>query len=133
MLSSSCAACIRSLLIQDLKSGYHPRIDIFSVSKYVLHSGTRLFSARIKENDRHHQILTRQRGEVLKQHEVDLESNLKLNKELASKYRKLQNDYFVLKNEMLQHFSNRVQTESSIKDLKKVSNIFFHILFKTLH
>ena len=61
----------------------------------------------------------------------DLGSNLKLNKELAAAYRRLQNQYVALKNDMLNHLDGRVQAETSVKDLKKVSLMrYILVLFR---
>ena len=50
----------------------------------------------------------------------DLVTNLTLNKELAAAYRRLQNQFVKLKNDLLNHLDDRVQAETSVKDLKKV-------------
>lgn len=57
----------------------------------------------------------------------DLITNLTLNKELAATYRRLQNQFVALKNDLLNHLDGRVQAETSVKDLKKVSkNVICH-------
>ncbi len=51
----------------------------------------------------------------------NLEHYVRLNKELAAKYRQLQGNYLALKGEMLDRLGDRVKAEMFVKDLKKVN------------
>ena len=73
---------------------------------------------RILEHSHKEHVL--QRNSVLEQHQRDLTDNLALNKDLAARYRQLQNEYVVLKNEVLNKYDDRVKLENTIKDLKQV-------------
>lgn len=45
---------------------------------------------------------------------------LEINKELASKYRQLQNEHMIVKDKMMNNFDDRVKIEVQIKDTTQV-------------
>ena len=51
----------------------------------------------------------------------DYSLNIKLNEELAAKYREIQNKYIVLKNQALDKYNQCLTQEQHLKDLKQVS------------
>ena len=52
---------------------------------------------------------------------MELETCLRVNTDVAAKYRQLQNEFVSLKNKHLDKLDARVQVEKAIADLKKVS------------
>lgn len=52
--------------------------------------------------------------------QTDLVENMALNKELASKYRRLQNEYLRVKNRLLDQYGDRLKLENNLKDLNQV-------------
>lgn len=52
---------------------------------------------------------------------MELETCLRVNTDIAARYRQLQNEFVSLKNKHLDKLDARVQVEKAIADLKKVS------------
>ncbi len=50
----------------------------------------------------------------------DLISNIQYNRELASRYRQLRNDYILMKNDVLNRLEEKNKVENAIKDGKQV-------------
>lgn len=89
-------------------------------------------TSRMRHLEKTHKEHMVDRNQVLDQHQKDLTHNLKLNKELASRYRQLQNQFVALKNEVLDKYDDRVKLENSIKDLKQVRIWFCKLASLTL-
>ena len=86
-----------------------------------LKSSISTLESRQEMLDKNQRDMMKERNNVLTHHEKELEDNLKLNKELASKYRRLQNQFMAMKNEMLNKYDGRVKLENAIKDTRQVS------------
>ncbi|KAH9515273.1 hypothetical protein Btru_014037 [Bulinus truncatus] len=78
---------------------------------------------RLQRSENSHKILMKERQDVLRQHESEKEMLKHKNQELASRYRKLQNEFLIAKDEMLKSYDDRVKTESSISDAKQLMAI----------
>ena len=87
-------------------------------------------TSRMRQLEKSHKEHMAQRQSTLSQHQQDLTDNLQLNKELASKYRQLQNDYMLLKNQVLNKYTDRVKVEDAIKDLKQVGILCMGLRFE---
>lgn len=78
--------------------------------------------SRLDKSDQNHQKYLADRAEVLENLEDLKKENLHLNKESASSYRKLQNEYFRLKEDFLRNFEERVKLENKLKDSKRIQH-----------
>ncbi|RUS92112.1 hypothetical protein EGW08_000136 [Elysia chlorotica] len=78
---------------------------------------------RLRGNDNKHTSLLKERQDVLKKNELDKEKFKEKNKELASRYRQLQNDYVVCKEQMLRSYDERVKIEAAITDVKQLKSL----------
>ncbi|GFO13380.1 coiled-coil domain-containing protein 178-like isoform x2 [Plakobranchus ocellatus] len=78
---------------------------------------------RFRGNDSKHTSLLKERQGVLKKHELDKERLKEKNKELASRYRQLQNDYVICKEQMLRSYDERVKIEATITDVKQLKSL----------
>jgi len=67
--------------------------------------------------------LLKDREDVLRKHELDKERYKEINTELASKYRQLQNDYIICKEQMLRSYDERVKIEATITDVKQLKSL----------
>lgn len=75
---------------------------------------------RIRDKQAQHRKFVDDRRSKLRQLEEEKQKSIKLNKELASKYRSSQNNQMVLKEKVMNNFENRVKMESEIKDVKEL-------------
>lgn len=57
--------------------------------------------------------------------QVHKAAKLAINKDLASKYRHLQNEHMIIKDKMMNNFDDRVKIEARIKDTTQVCNNYF--------
>ena len=80
-------------------------------------------TSRIKRQSAQHKERLGERSGSLKETEKQLEENLRLNKELAATYRRLQQDHVAQKNKMLDCYDQRVSMEATLKDLKQVGHM----------
>ncbi|XP_064626138.1 coiled-coil domain-containing protein 178-like [Lineus longissimus] len=80
-------------------------------------------TARNRDYENKHKSYLEVRHQVACQHDLDLETNKTLNQELASKYRRLQNQYIILKDKLLNHYEERIQLENDVKDLKQLESL----------
>lgn len=71
---------------------------------------------RIRDNEASHRKLIEERKKFLGESEVQKSHKLEINKELASKYRQLQNEHMIVKDKMMNNFDDRVKIEVQIKD-----------------
>lgn len=71
---------------------------------------------RIRDNEASHRKMIEQRKKFLGESEVQKSHKLEINKELASKYRQLQNEHMIVKDKMMNNFDDRVKIEVQIKD-----------------
>ncbi|XP_076096487.1 coiled-coil domain-containing protein 178-like [Mytilus galloprovincialis] len=71
---------------------------------------------RIRDNEASHRKMIEQRKKFLGESEVQKSHKLEINKELASKYRQLQNEHMIVKDKMMNNFDDRVKIEAQIKD-----------------
>ncbi|XP_052059765.1 coiled-coil domain-containing protein 178-like isoform X2 [Mytilus californianus] len=71
---------------------------------------------RIRDNEASHRKLIEERKKFLGDSEVQKSHKLEINKELASKYRRLQNEHMIVKDKMMNNFDDRVKIEVQIKD-----------------
>ncbi|XP_071153749.1 coiled-coil domain-containing protein 178-like isoform X4 [Mytilus edulis] len=71
---------------------------------------------RIRDNEASHRKMIEQRKKFLEESEVQKSHKLEINKELASKYRQLQNEHMIVKDKMMNNFDDRVKIEAQIKD-----------------
>ncbi|GFS13551.1 coiled-coil domain-containing protein 178-like isoform X2 [Elysia marginata] len=78
---------------------------------------------RLRGNESKHASLLKERQDVLKKHETDKEKFKDKNKELASRYRQLQNDFVVCKEQMLRSYDERVKIEAAITDVKQLKSL----------
>ncbi|KAK3089571.1 hypothetical protein FSP39_004696 [Pinctada imbricata] len=78
---------------------------------------------RIKDNEAEHRKFKETRTRFLAETEVQKTRKLQINKELASKYRQLQNEYLVLKDKLLNNFDARVKLENAIKDSRQLKSL----------
>ncbi|XP_005098448.1 coiled-coil domain-containing protein 178 [Aplysia californica] len=78
---------------------------------------------RLRGNENKHGNLLKDRQDVLKKHEVDKARFIEKNKELASRYRQLQNDYVICKEQMLRSYDERVKIEATITDVKQLKSL----------
>lgn len=85
-------------------------------------------NSRIEMLDKNHRDMMKDRTSVHEQHDQDLTDNIKLNKELASRYRRLQLEHLDVKNALLNKYDGRVKLENAIKDTKQVKLHAFIIL-----
>ncbi|XP_033736853.1 coiled-coil domain-containing protein 178-like [Pecten maximus] len=76
--------------------------------------------ARIHANDKNHRDFMEDRQRFLEDSEVDRLRRLDLNKLLASKYRQMQNEFIVMKDQLLNTYEERVKLEEAIKDCKQL-------------
>ncbi|KAI8786931.1 coiled-coil domain-containing protein 178 [Biomphalaria glabrata] len=78
---------------------------------------------RLQRSDKSHQTLMRERENVFRKHQSEKEHLKKKNNELASRYRQLQNEFLMAKDEMLKSFDDKVKIESTINDVKQLMSI----------
>ncbi|CAL1526941.1 unnamed protein product [Lymnaea stagnalis] len=78
---------------------------------------------RSKESENKHKALMKDREAVLKKYEADKTRYKEINKDLASRYRQLQNYYLLTKEQMLKSYEERIQLEAAITDVKQLSSI----------
>jgi len=78
---------------------------------------------RLRGNDSKHGNLLKDREDVLRKHELDKERYKEINTELASRYRQLQNDYIISKEQMLRSYDERVKIEATITDVKQLKSL----------
>lgn len=71
---------------------------------------------RIRDNEAAHRKSIDERKKFLAESEVQKGHKLNINKDLASKYRKLQNEFMIAKDKLMNNFEDRVNIESQIKD-----------------
>lgn len=76
--------------------------------------------ARIHANDNNHRDFMEERRRFLEDSEVDRLRRLEHNKQLASKYRQMQNEFIVMKDQLLNTYEERVKLEEAIKDCKQL-------------
>lgn len=77
----------------------------------------------MRNNANKHGKLLKDRQEVLTKHETDKVRYMEKNKELASKYRQLQNDFVICKEQMLRSYEERVKFEAAITDVKQLKSL----------
>ncbi|XP_046357907.2 coiled-coil domain-containing protein 178-like [Haliotis rufescens] len=78
---------------------------------------------RIRENKSKHEHLLENRQVVHKQHESEKRRCLYRNKDFASQYRQLQNDFIIMKEKLLRGYEDRVKLESAITDTKQLQSL----------
>ncbi|KAL4236342.1 hypothetical protein ACF0H5_004729 [Mactra antiquata] len=76
--------------------------------------------SRVRTNEANHRKFMENRKRTMNEMEDEKQSNIKLNKELASKYRTLQNHHMVLKDKLMNNFEDRVKMENAIKDVREL-------------
>ncbi|WAR24311.1 CC178-like protein [Mya arenaria] len=77
-------------------------------------------NARIRDSQQGHRKLMDERKIKLRELEEQKVSSMKMNKELASMYRTLQNNQMVVKDKYINNFGDRVKMENSIKDVREL-------------
>lgn len=80
-------------------------------------------SDRIKDGDTRHNRLLQDRCAVLLQQDDDKVTGLKKNRDLASRYRQLQNEFLVKKEQLLRTFDDRLKLEATINDIKQLKSL----------
>ncbi|XP_046576697.1 coiled-coil domain-containing protein 178-like [Haliotis rubra] len=88
-----------------------------------LHKSYNEVLGRIRDNTSKHEHLLEDRQEVHKKHESEKRRCLYKNKDLASQYRQLQNDFIVMKEKLLRGYEDRVKLESAITDTKQLQSL----------
>ncbi|KAL8600724.1 hypothetical protein ACOMHN_057313 [Nucella lapillus] len=80
-------------------------------------------SDRIKDGDTRHSRLLQDRCAVLLQQDDGKMSGLKKNRDLATRYRQLQNEFLVKKEQLLRTFDDRLKLEATISDIKQLKSL----------
>ncbi|KAK7483485.1 hypothetical protein BaRGS_00025284 [Batillaria attramentaria] len=78
---------------------------------------------RIKDSETHQTRYLAERNVVLRNLEDEKVRLLAKNKELASRYRQLQNEYFIVKERLLRSYDERLKLESTITDVKQLKSL----------
>ncbi|XP_074642061.1 coiled-coil domain-containing protein 178-like isoform X2 [Tubulanus polymorphus] len=79
--------------------------------------------SRVRNYENQQQSHMDDRNTVLQKLIDDLTKDRSENKTWASKYRKLQNDHYLLKNKLMDHYEERLRIETALKDLKKLRSL----------
>lgn len=88
-----------------------------------LKAGFITVQVRQKDMDMKHQLLTVDRSAVLSRHDLDILKYIEKNKELASLYRQLQNEFMITKEQLLRNFDDRLMVETTIGDVKQLQGL----------
>ncbi|XP_059162874.1 coiled-coil domain-containing protein 178-like [Physella acuta] len=78
---------------------------------------------RLRIDENKHSLLKKEREAVLKKHQTDKDKFIESNKNLASRYRQLQNEFLISKEKMLKSYEERVKVEAAITDVKQLKSI----------
>ncbi|XP_076463347.1 coiled-coil domain-containing protein 178-like [Babylonia areolata] len=78
---------------------------------------------RIKDGATRHSRLLQDRNFVLFTQDDEKTSGLKKNKNLAARYRQLQNEFLIKKEQLLRTFDDRLKLETTISDIKQLKSL----------
>lgn len=79
--------------------------------------------SRVRDNENKHLKFMEERKEFQTEAEANKKKLLQHNKELASKYRKLQDEFMVIKNGLTNNIDEKVKVENQIKDCNQLQSL----------